>query len=97
MAFHLQVCWEKVLGPKFMWAAFVQRSGEGAGKIGAHIIGGDRIVALVWFGAEGDDEGEVKWTHRHYLSVCFTLGICCMEASQMLACATDLHLIQLVA
>ncbi|CAI7595379.1 unnamed protein product [Penicillium palitans] len=21
----------------------------------------------------------VKWTHRHYLSVCFTLGICCME------------------
>ncbi|KAJ6001858.1 hypothetical protein N7499_002275 [Penicillium canescens] len=21
----------------------------------------------------------VKWTHRHYLSICFTLGICCME------------------
>ncbi|TPR07859.1 Dpy-30 motif family protein [Aspergillus niger] len=20
-----------------------------------------------------------KWTHRHYLSICFTLGICCME------------------
>lgn len=20
-----------------------------------------------------------KWTHRHYLSVCFTLGICCMQ------------------
>jgi hypothetical protein len=32
----------------------------------------------------------VKWTHRHYLSVCFTLGICCMEASWMLACAADL-------
>lgn len=24
----------------------------------------------------------VKWTNRHYLSICFTLGICCMEASQ---------------
>jgi hypothetical protein len=23
----------------------------------------------------------VKWTHRHYLSICFTLGICCMEVS----------------
>ncbi|KAJ5585727.1 hypothetical protein N7450_005514 [Penicillium hetheringtonii] len=21
----------------------------------------------------------VKWTNRHYLSICFTLGICCME------------------
>ncbi|KAJ6164390.1 hypothetical protein N7470_003062 [Penicillium chermesinum] len=20
-----------------------------------------------------------KWTHRHYLSICFTLGICCMQ------------------
>ncbi|KAJ5653567.1 hypothetical protein N7490_000570 [Penicillium lividum] len=24
-----------------------------------------------------------KWTNRHYLSICFTLGICCMEASLM--------------
>ena len=32
-----------------------------------------------------------KWTHRHYLSICFTLGICCMEASWMLACAADLY------
>lgn len=23
----------------------------------------------------------VKWTHRHYLSICFTLGICCMQVS----------------
>ncbi|KAJ5099327.1 hypothetical protein N7532_006328 [Penicillium argentinense] len=23
LAFHLQVCWEKVLGPKFMWGAFL--------------------------------------------------------------------------
>jgi hypothetical protein len=22
-----------------------------------------------------------KWTNRHYLSICFTLGICCMQAS----------------
>lgn len=25
-----------------------------------------------------------KWTNRHYLSICFTLGICCMEV-----CGTD--------
>jgi hypothetical protein len=26
----------------------------------------------------------VKWTNRHYLSICFTLGICCMEVSRNL-------------
>lgn len=26
-----------------------------------------------------------KWTNRHYLSICFTLGICCMEV-----CASEL-------
>lgn len=24
-----------------------------------------------------------KWTHRHYLSICFTLGICCMEVGRL--------------
>lgn len=33
----------------------------------------------------------VKWTHRHYLSICFTLGICCMEASWMLVCTGNFY------
>ncbi|KAJ5470765.1 hypothetical protein N7530_008122 [Penicillium desertorum] len=36
MAFHLQVCWEKVLGPKFMWAAFV--CGFGIPAIGLTVM-----------------------------------------------------------
>ncbi|KAJ5603296.1 hypothetical protein N7537_006252 [Penicillium hordei] len=36
MAFHLQVCWEKVLGPKFMWTAFV--CGFGIPAIGLTIM-----------------------------------------------------------
>lgn len=36
MAFHLQVCWERVLGPKFMWGAFV--CGFGIPAIGLTIM-----------------------------------------------------------
>ncbi|CAI7641081.1 unnamed protein product [Penicillium glandicola] len=36
MAFHLQVCWERVLGPKFMWTAFV--CGFGIPAIGMTIM-----------------------------------------------------------
>lgn len=36
LAFHLQVCWERVLGPKFMWAAFV--CGFGIPAIGLTIM-----------------------------------------------------------
>ncbi|KXG50275.1 uncharacterized protein PGRI_062420 [Penicillium griseofulvum] len=36
MAFHLQVCWEKVLGPKFMWTAFV--CGFGLPAIGLTVM-----------------------------------------------------------
>ncbi|KAJ5512881.1 hypothetical protein N7463_002433 [Penicillium fimorum] len=36
MAFHLQVCWERVLGPKFMWTAFV--CGFGIPAIGLTVM-----------------------------------------------------------
>ncbi|OQD66107.1 hypothetical protein PENPOL_c005G09398 [Penicillium polonicum] len=36
LAFHLQVCWERVLGPKFMWTAFV--CGLGIPAIGLTIM-----------------------------------------------------------
>ncbi|KAL4951581.1 hypothetical protein BDW69DRAFT_169738 [Aspergillus filifer] len=36
IAFHLQVCWEVVLGPKFMWGAFI--SGLGIPIIGTSIM-----------------------------------------------------------
>ncbi|KAJ5164813.1 uncharacterized protein N7500_006643 [Penicillium coprophilum] len=36
MAFHLQVCWEIVLGPKFMWTAFV--CGFGIPAIGMTVM-----------------------------------------------------------
>jgi hypothetical protein len=36
LAFHLQVCWEVVLGPKFMWIAFV--SGFGIPAIGLAVM-----------------------------------------------------------
>jgi hypothetical protein len=36
LAFHLQVCWEVVLGPKFMWIAFV--SGFGIPAIGLTVM-----------------------------------------------------------
>ncbi|KAL2218597.1 hypothetical protein M432DRAFT_377923 [Thermoascus aurantiacus ATCC 26904] len=29
-----------------------------------------------------------KWTHRHYLSICFTLGICCMEIAFIIPLGT---------
>ncbi|KAJ5263630.1 hypothetical protein N7478_011235 [Penicillium angulare] len=36
IAFHLQVCWEVVLGPKFMWSAFV--AGFGIPAIGLAVM-----------------------------------------------------------
>ncbi|KAJ5176521.1 uncharacterized protein N7482_002398 [Penicillium canariense] len=31
----------------------------------------------------------VKWTNRHYLSICFTLGICCMEIAFIIPLGTN--------
>lgn len=36
VAFHLQVCWEVILGPRFMWGAFI--SGLGVPVIGTSIM-----------------------------------------------------------
>ncbi|KAL5340328.1 hypothetical protein BJX70DRAFT_361448 [Aspergillus crustosus] len=39
IAFHLQVCWEVILGPKFMWGAFI-------GGLGVPIVGTSIMLVL---------------------------------------------------